>query len=50
MGVVLKKTPIFRYACQVCPHFWHCVGFLSASKANKPIGKKQIATMICHAL
>lgn len=31
-------------------HFWHFVGSLSASNANKPSGKKQIATIICQVL
>ncbi len=45
-----KIKHLVFYPCQICPQFWHCVGFLSAKKANKPSGKKHIATIICHAL
>ena len=34
------------YACQVKLQCGHLVGFLSTSNANKPTGKKHIATII----
>ena len=38
------------YACHLCSHSGHFVGFLSATRAISPIGKKQHATIICHNL
>ena len=38
------------YACQTWSHFGHFVGSLSANRATNPIGKKHIATIICHVL
>ena len=36
-------------ACQVLPQLLQVVGLRPASNARRPIGKKQIATMISHA-
>lgn len=38
------------HACHELPHLGQTVGLRSASSASKPIGKAQMATMICQAL
>jgi hypothetical protein len=37
-----------RQLCHVNPQFGQRVGLLPASRASRPMGKAQIATMIAH--
>ena len=41
-------NPVNIGYCQVYPHELQTLGFFSAKRANKPKGKKQIATIICQ--
>jgi hypothetical protein len=46
--LAIKMSGKRKKLYQINPQFMHLDGFLSANRASKPIGNKQIATIICH--